>query len=58
MPNGTERANPLHASIAQLEQEMADVLSRCDIPPETQRKLEQRLRDLKAKAGVDSESAE
>lgn len=49
-----ERPNPVHVAIAQLEEEMAAVFMRSNIPSQTRLSLEQRLRELKKKAGMQS----
>jgi hypothetical protein len=56
MPDDTTsaRPNPLHKAIARLESEMTAVFERADIPSHTRLNLEQRLRELKKKAGVEN----
>lgn len=49
-----DRSNPLHLAIAELEMEMKNVFERADIPDHQRMQLEQRLRELKVKAGIGS----
>lgn len=48
------RPNPMHVAIAHPEDEMVAVFRCTDVPSHTRMGLEQRLRELKIKAGVRS----
>jgi hypothetical protein len=54
-PSRPDQSSPIPAAIALLEEDMATTFHHANVPPAVRARLEQWLRDLKAKAGVGSE---
>jgi hypothetical protein len=52
--SGADTSSPIHTAIALLEEDMAVTFDHANVPPAVRVRLEQQLRELKAKAGAES----